>query len=50
MFKMHLLVTLLPTLLQKYKTLNKETILKAIKKFFVASFWLECAYSMPTFS
>ena len=50
MFKMHLLVTLLPTLVQKYKNLSVETILKAIKKFFIASFWLELCYSVPTFS
>ena len=45
--KMQLLVTLLPNLLQKYKTLDRHTILKAIKKFVVATVWLVMCYQIP---
>ena len=48
--KMQLLVTLLPSLLQKYKNLDRKTVFKALKKFIIATVWLELCYAIPNIS
>ena len=47
---MQLLVTLLPSLFQKYKNLDRKTIVKIIKKFVIATLWLGVCYVIPNIS